>query len=448
MSETGPWARGRDLVPDGRNLVPTGATGPDGRDLVPDVRARVGALRSSHLDPVRAPAARGVPRPAELARHVSAAAAARAGARGRGPAAATVAEVRDHAWGLGPSAAAGRRPRGHRCPGERRAVRSGSTAVAGCGGCRVDVGGGGRASGRSPCGWPPAAGRRLDESVPWVDARLPGGVRLHAVIPPVAPSGTHLSLRVLRAGRLDLETLVSTGCIAPGWREVLATAGRRGGRRSWSPAERGRARPRCWRPCCPWCRPQERLVLVEDVGELRPAHPHVVRLEARHANVEGRGGVDAGGAWSGRRCGCGPTGSWSGSAADPRSGICWPRSTPVTRAGAAPCTPTRRPRCRPGWRRSACWPDSAVRRSGRRLPRPWTPSCTWTEVRTAVRRVVEVAAVCRDAGRVLEVRTALRREDPAAGILTTRSARGGRCWHLGWDCRAIGAASVGGDGFR
>ncbi|HYJ74530.1 MAG TPA: ATPase, T2SS/T4P/T4SS family [Kineosporiaceae bacterium] len=52
-----------------------------------------------------------------------------------------------------------------------------------------------------------AAGRRLDESLPWVDARLPDGVRMHAVVPPVSPAGTHLSLRMLRPGRLDLAAL-------------------------------------------------------------------------------------------------------------------------------------------------------------------------------------------------------------------------------------------------
>jgi pilus assembly protein CpaF len=135
-----------------------------------------------------------------------------------------------------------------------------------------------------------AAGRRLDESRPWVDARLPAGVRLHAVVPPVSPGGTHLSLRVLRPGRLDLRALEAAGSVPRGWGSWLAalvasraaflvTGGTGAGKTTLLAALLSLVPPR------------ERLVLVEDIGELHPVHPHVVRLEARHANVEGRGEV-------------------------------------------------------------------------------------------------------------------------------------------------------------
>ena len=135
-----------------------------------------------------------------------------------------------------------------------------------------------------------AAGRRLDESMPWVDARLPGGVRLHAVVPPVTPAGTHVSLRLLGSSRLDLAALVSAGSVPPAWATVLralvlrraaflVTGGTGAGKTTLLAALLGIVPAR------------ERIVLVEDVGELRPLHPHVVRLEARHANVEGRGEV-------------------------------------------------------------------------------------------------------------------------------------------------------------
>ena len=64
--------------------------------------------------------------------------------------------------------------------------------------------------------------RRLDEASPFVDARLPGGIRLHAVLPPLVPGGTHLSLRVLRRRRLDLAALVAAGAVPAGWDGVLA----------------------------------------------------------------------------------------------------------------------------------------------------------------------------------------------------------------------------------
>ncbi|MBL8929900.1 MAG: TadA family conjugal transfer-associated ATPase [Kineosporiaceae bacterium] len=134
------------------------------------------------------------------------------------------------------------------------------------------------------------AGRRLDESLPWVDARLPGGIRLHAVVPPVAPEGTHISLRTLRGGPSGIDDLVAGGSLPADWREVmlalvraraafLVTGGTGAGKTTLLAA------------LLSLVPSSERLVLVEDVGELRPRHPHVVRLEARHANVEGRGEV-------------------------------------------------------------------------------------------------------------------------------------------------------------
>jgi pilus assembly protein CpaF len=133
-------------------------------------------------------------------------------------------------------------------------------------------------------------GRRLDEAAPWVDARLDHGVRLHAVIPPVSPVGTLISLRILRSDPFDLTELVSSGCVPPSWAKVLTalivaraafliSGGTGAGKTSLLASMLSLASP------------SERLVLVEDVGELRPRHPHVVRLEARHANVEGRGSI-------------------------------------------------------------------------------------------------------------------------------------------------------------
>lgn len=65
------------------------------------------------------------------------------------------------------------------------------------------------------------AGRRLDDARPWVDARLPDGTRLHAVLPPVAVAGTCLSLRVVRPRAFTLGELVAAGTVPPGGDRLL-----------------------------------------------------------------------------------------------------------------------------------------------------------------------------------------------------------------------------------
>ncbi len=136
-----------------------------------------------------------------------------------------------------------------------------------------------------------AAGRRLDDACPCVDAQLPDGVRLHAVLPPLSPAGTLLSLRVPRRRAFALEELEVVGTVAPGWAPVLravlrerlsflVTGGTGSGKTTVLSTLLGLADPR------------ERLLLVEDGGELAPDHPHVVRLQTRHGNVEGAGRVD------------------------------------------------------------------------------------------------------------------------------------------------------------
>jgi pilus assembly protein CpaF len=134
------------------------------------------------------------------------------------------------------------------------------------------------------------SGRRLDDAQPWVDARLAGGVRLHAVLPPVAPAGTCLSLRVPRRRAFTLDELVAAGAVPVDGAALLGrlvrsraaflvTGGTGTGKTTLLSALLGLVDP------------GDRLLLVEDAGELVPAHPHVVRLEARPANVEGAGAV-------------------------------------------------------------------------------------------------------------------------------------------------------------
>ncbi|MET0741262.1 MAG: TadA family conjugal transfer-associated ATPase [Candidatus Nanopelagicales bacterium] len=135
-----------------------------------------------------------------------------------------------------------------------------------------------------------AAGRRLDDAAPWVDARLPDGTRLHAVLSPVARSGTCISLRVPPRRPFDLDDLEEAGSVDQAGRRLLEDVIE--ARLSFLVTGGTGAGKTTLLSCLLGLVPDtERLVLVEDTGELAPAHRHVVRLEARPDNVEGRGGV-------------------------------------------------------------------------------------------------------------------------------------------------------------
>jgi pilus assembly protein CpaF len=134
------------------------------------------------------------------------------------------------------------------------------------------------------------SGRRLDDAQPWVDARLPDGVRLHAVLPPLAPAGTCLSLRVPRRRVFTMAELVAAGTVPPDGAELLSrlvlsrvaflvTGGTGSGKTTLLSA------------LLSLVDPAERLLLVEDAAELRPAASHVLRLETRPSNLEGAGEV-------------------------------------------------------------------------------------------------------------------------------------------------------------
>ncbi|MEO7058633.1 MAG: TadA family conjugal transfer-associated ATPase [Lapillicoccus sp.] len=134
------------------------------------------------------------------------------------------------------------------------------------------------------------AGRRLDDTAPYVDGQLPSGVRLHAILPPLVGGGPHVTLRVPSRTRIQLSALGARGMFPVGWQAVLLALVRQkvafvvtGGT--------GAGKTTLLAALLAEVGAHERIVVVEDVRELKIEHPHVVRLEARPANVEGVGEI-------------------------------------------------------------------------------------------------------------------------------------------------------------
>jgi pilus assembly protein CpaF len=135
-----------------------------------------------------------------------------------------------------------------------------------------------------------AAGRRLDEGSPFVDARLPDGTRLHAVLPPIARDGPYLSLRTVRRRAFTLPELVAAGTLDADVAALLAAIV--AARLAYLVAGgTGAGKTTLLAALLSLVPPNERLVIVEEAAELQPAHPHAVVLEARPSNVEGAGEV-------------------------------------------------------------------------------------------------------------------------------------------------------------
>lgn len=133
-------------------------------------------------------------------------------------------------------------------------------------------------------------GRRLDEGSPFVDARLPDGTRVHALLGVLTDTGTCLSLRVPARRALTLADWVDGGSLHPhaagllermvaGRVAFLISGGTGSGKTTLLAGLLGLVDSR------------SRVVIVEDSRELRPTHPHVVRLEARPPNAEGAGAI-------------------------------------------------------------------------------------------------------------------------------------------------------------
>lgn len=134
------------------------------------------------------------------------------------------------------------------------------------------------------------AGVRLDDSRPIVDGVLPSGVRLHAVIPPVAADGTSISLRPLRPGDFGLAELVRRGMCDEGAAEVLRALVHERANVVIVGAT-GTGKTTLLAALLGLVGAHERIVCIEEAAELRPRHEHVVHLQQRAANVQGRGEI-------------------------------------------------------------------------------------------------------------------------------------------------------------
>ncbi len=133
-------------------------------------------------------------------------------------------------------------------------------------------------------------GRRVDEASPICDARLPDGSRVNVVIPPLSLGGPALTIRRFRHANLDPDALVANGTLSERSRRLLAAAV--AGRLSLLVSGgTGSGKTTTLNALSAFIPEDERIVTIEDAAELRLRQGHVVRLEARPANLEGKGEV-------------------------------------------------------------------------------------------------------------------------------------------------------------
>jgi len=135
-----------------------------------------------------------------------------------------------------------------------------------------------------------SVGRRVDESSPMVDARLPDGSRVNAVLPPIALDGPLLTIRKFARAPFRVDDLVAAGSLTPAQADLLERCVR-GRLNIVVSGGTGTGKTTLLNALAGFIDPAERIVTVEDAAELRLPQPHVARLESRPPNVEGRGEV-------------------------------------------------------------------------------------------------------------------------------------------------------------
>lgn len=133
-------------------------------------------------------------------------------------------------------------------------------------------------------------GRRVDESSPICDARLPDGSRVNVIVPPLAIDGPALTIRKFKKDKLTLEQLVRYGTISPEGAEILKIVGRCRVNAIVSGGT-GSGKTTLLNCLTRYIDDDERVITCEDAAELQLQQPHVVRLETRPPNLEGEGQV-------------------------------------------------------------------------------------------------------------------------------------------------------------
>ena len=135
-----------------------------------------------------------------------------------------------------------------------------------------------------------AAGKRLDDAAPIADGTLPGGIRLHAVLPPLASPYPVISLRCPRAKGLNFTQSVESGTVSTALAPVVtALISRRAS--CFISGSTGSGKTTLLSALLELVPPNQRIVCIEEVSELFPSHPHLVHLQERSANVQGVGAV-------------------------------------------------------------------------------------------------------------------------------------------------------------
>lgn len=133
-------------------------------------------------------------------------------------------------------------------------------------------------------------GRRVDESSPMVDARLPDGSRVNAIVPPLAIDGSALTIRKFSTDPLTVQDLINFGSLTPQTADFL-DACVRGRLNVIVSGGTGAGKTTTLNVLSSFIPSDERIVTIEDAAELQLKQDHVVRLESRPANIEGKGAV-------------------------------------------------------------------------------------------------------------------------------------------------------------